>query len=265
MAELLLYVGSKDPGNQRVYQDGDILCAFPQLRISCVHAQHACFQRRPDGTRAKESTGHRRDLSGLAQTFLDTAMQFRFKRVGLTEVKRVRLSDGSEEILATAPRMSILHFPGRMEYMNVEQFVTARLAHCRVNASGGKPMFGAEGFEVWYGGNTRLDVAKMTTIWNAIETHTSKRLVDHGRWPLTPKEKRLFLGLAVDDMTSADTEKLTAVTLDRNGEVTQKRQQFTDWRALTLTRTKGDIDDTSKEIDVREDGTFLRANVVQVK
>ncbi len=263
MAELLLKIGSVGI-SQAHYQDGDIVAAFNQVRISHVHAQHICLPRNLAGAKPVNAEGFRDDLTGLARTYFDTVYQYRFERVSRTEVKRILLSDLSEQVFGPTPDAD-----GKA--IDVPAFVARRLDYAkRASTKGaGKALFGTLGAEAWYGGRTMVDAARLVTIWDAIEARTSQRLVDHFFFPLGRLDFRHFLALQVDDFTTAEGLTLVSTEADESDPDTvvlkRKRRHHVVWQTLGLSRSVQDIEDRAKSIDVRQGKLHLRSVVVQQK
>jgi hypothetical protein len=237
MAELVLAV--RDQTN---YQSGDILCAFNERRIGCVHAEHICHPKKFGFS----SSGLRQPVT-LLERMLARSYQYKFQRVSRTEVERMDLATLDVEVFSdkTRPRT------------HVEQYVFERKRLER------HLIFGTPGREYWFGGRYRPDV---DAIWTEIEEHSPERRVDHQLWPLSEREKRAFLALRLsadfDDEAAAD---MTAQEVDEEGNVLRKRTRMVDWRALDLGVLARDIEDRTKPIDVRELVSLDRAVVVRQK
>ena len=89
MAELALMTEETN-----TYEDGDILCAFTDRHIQCVHAQHICHKKHA----SKDSSGLITPNS-LTQEFLERVSQYRFERISKYEVSRVIIKTDARETL----------------------------------------------------------------------------------------------------------------------------------------------------------------------
>ncbi len=256
MAELVCKVGAVS-ADLTSYQDGDVLLAFHDDRIHYVYAQEVC-DARVGGRVPVERSGLRVDALGLSQFYIETISQFRFERVSRTEIKRVLLSDLSEETLSNTPN-------AKGERIDVVEYVRRRLAHSKTNNNGGKAMFGTEGAEVWYGGNTRVNTANLTTIWNEIERLTPERKVDHGRYPNLDFRKHLVL--RVNNFSAARGSAMTA-TEDNNTDpdnpvIVRKRAMFVDIDATLTTQESTDTRDRTTEVKLSRE--FIEATIVETR
>lgn len=181
MAELVLKIGSVSPDSKH-YQDGDILAAFNSRFIRCVHAQHICHVKNAGG-----GIGALRDNVHVARDWFEHTHQYRFERVSRTEIKRITLADMSEVLIDGTPK----RIDGKMQHTDVALYVAGRLAHER------HKIFGSPGREVWYGGRTDVSNAKLTLVWNTIETKTVNREIDFRRWPMQKEQPAQQIRLAI--------------------------------------------------------------------
>lgn len=244
MAEVLLFV-TDEVRPDDMYQDGDVVCAFDSSRIHCAHAQHIGHLKHygfnTDGLRPESMASRLRNLY----------YTFKFVRVSPTEIKRITLADGSEEIIGATPN-------AKGEYMDVPLFVTNR------KKAPNHEIFGTEGAEYWYGGEIHRDEGSVNAMWSQIEADTLLRKADHGRWPVTPAEKRKFLALPTQDFTSATRANLEAVEIDfddkqpeydyeagKGDRVARKRRShIADWRDRVP--SVADVLNEEVEVDLRE-------------
>lgn len=262
MAEVLLKVGTYSPGNPLQFQEGDILHAFNTHRCECTHAQHICLPR-VNGAKPVDLNGFRQDALGLAQKYFDESYEFRFERVSRDEVKRITLSDLSEEVLSKTN-------PDPDKRIDVATYVASRLAYAkRPDVKGaGKAIFGTPGAEIWYGGSTVISSTNLTNIWNFIETQTPNLRVNFGRWNWSATELRHNLAIAVDDFTDAEAGTLTAPEYDGSDPpvMLKKRSKFVDFRGeAQLAGSLSDIDDRHVAVDIRGAFTFTRSTIVQTR
>lgn len=247
MAEIALKVHSGAN-----YTDGDILAAFNNRQIRCVHAQHICHVKHAGG-----GAGVHRDSSHVARDFFEQTHEFRFERISKTEVKRIRLSDLTEHIFDGTSRV----IDGKRQQIDVGPFVKRRLKH-NVHA-----IFGTDGSEVWYGGRQDFSNAALDLVWNAIETKTPNRAADFTTWPCGSKDRRSHFFIAVIDFHDGRAADLVAPELDlsdpENPVTLRKRKHFIYFRSdLGLSaKTLSRIDDKRVEVlprrDIKLDDTLI--------
>lgn len=255
MAELALKIGDTD-----TYKDGDILCAFNSRRIRCTHAQHICHPKLAGG-----GVGAHRDDAHVARDWFEATAQYRFERVSTKEVKRVTLATMDEVIIDSTPRL----VDGKMQAMDVNQYVARRLAHDRHR------IFGSPGAEVWYGGRTDVSNTALNKVWTAIETKTPERESSYTRWPAGRQDLKEHLFIAVDDFDDKEAETLVEPDTEVTGQdpdgadiiVThQKRKRKVDWQAVPqFSLSAGNVTNPTLTVDVRDSFELVRASVVEVK
>ena len=250
MAELALKIGA---GSN--YLDGDILCAFNSRAIRCTHAQHICHVRQAGG-----GAGVLRDDTHVARDWFEHTHKYRFERISLTEIKRILLSDMSEEVFSNTPR----RVDGKAQHMDVESYVARRLNH------EGHKIFGTPGAEVWYGGRTDVSDTVMTLVWNSIETKTAFREIDFPLWPAGVKDLLSHLFITVDDFDEAAASDLVSPELDEtdpeNPITIKKRQRHMNWRDEVPTREHADIENSNVKVDLRETMTpLVRGDTVKTR
>jgi hypothetical protein len=250
MPELALKIA---PGAN--YADGDILCAFNSRRIRCVHAQHICHVKQAGG-----GIGGLRDNVHVARDWFEHTHQYRFERVSKTEIKRVTLADLKEVLINGTPKL----IDGKMQHMDVERYVNRRMLH------NGHKMFGTTGAEVWYGGLKDESDAKLTLVWNAIETKTAFREVDFPLWPVGTKDLISDLFVTVDDFNEAEAEDLISPELDLTDPddpiVVKERRHHIDWKTVIDLAEHTKIEDKTVSVDLRSTMTpLVRGDVVLTK
>ena len=213
MAELALKIGTTD-----TYDDEDILCAFNQRRIRCVHAEHICWPRIA-GVKVGGQLGTTQPL--LEKMYLRTA-QYKTDRIGRDLVRRTNLWTlnevvyGSPSYTDTEPiPIEDPDRPGHMIHCCVAEFFDRRLA------AGKLPLFGAPGREICYvGGRTKKDAATIELIWDDIEADTALRRVDHDRFPAGSRDLKTDLFIAVDEFDDATAEELVSPLIEEgNGDL----------------------------------------------
>lgn len=170
--ELIVKINSST--GDKSYKDGDVVQTFSNKQIQLSHAEMICnvnnFQLDP-------VTGLRTDDT-LLMKFLEKVNLYKFERVSSNDVKRINLITGEEDILNTAPN-------GDGEKIDAHSYITRRLRNNR------HKIFGIAGNEIWYG-KSRQDI-DIDSIWNDIETHSSKLKANHNSWNFTDLEKKKFV------------------------------------------------------------------------
>ena len=176
MAELLLKVGAGAG-----YEDGDIVCAFNDLSVQNIHAQHICHP-----WKATVNTDGLLDAGTVIEDYYKRVSQYKFKRISATEVRRTDLETSTSETLSSTPNAN-------GEAIDVALFLSRRKAHKASNNAPKMPLFGSEGSEIWYGGNTTITSITVDLVWQDIEAKTVERKSSYPDWPLTDTEKKHFL------------------------------------------------------------------------
>lgn len=192
MAELLIKIG--DGAN---YTDGDVLCAFSDRHIACVHAQMICHKDR------SQRNGSGWIVRGeLSETLLAETMQYRFERISATEVRRVEQATNQSEIFGPS-------------HIDVRQYLVRRRKHAK------NLIFGEDGSEVWYGGRTDYTMPTVRKVWNKIERDTPNRLRDekHSLWSMGRMDIRHHLAIRTVAITEKDVADFTEpqYEVDDNG------------------------------------------------
>jgi hypothetical protein len=257
VAELIIKVGTNGP--DPAWQDGDVMHCMNQRKIRCVHAQHLCHVKQAGLTK----DGLRAD--GIARKFLERTSQFKITRVSQTEIERLNLQTLEVDTIGPTPN-------AQNERMDVPLYIARRVAHPR------HAIFGTPGAEYWYGGYKDFSNAALDLVWNDIETDTPEREVNYQLWPLTSREKQVYLAFKIDDVADAvanDYERVrleTVPDLEQGGtrEVMTKRRDYflpyKDLPTLVLSpQEQADIQDTTKEVDIRSDARKLPTTNLEVK
>lgn len=249
MAEIVLKV--KNDGGS--YDDGDILCAFSDRRISDVHVQHICNPKEygfnSDGLR---------DMDTLLEIHLQNVMEFRFERVSETELTRHSLRNGEVDLISNIPNDS-------GECMDVELYLKRRKGHAR------HKIFGSIGSEIWYGGNTRSTEKSLDKVWGDIEDRTGDKKSNHPLFPTSDIVKAHFLGLSVDPFDDIEGNELVASETEKNGDeivIIEKRKFKVDYREMKVisVETQAHIQDMKVLVDVRGANKInLRSEIAIVK
>jgi hypothetical protein len=204
--------------------------------------------------------GALRDNAHVARDWFEHTHQYRFERVSRTGIKRITLADLSEVLIDGSPKL----IDGKMQHMAVPLYVARRLVHER------HKMFGTMGAEVWYGGRTDVSDAKLSLVWNAIETKTAFREVNFPLWPAGTKDLISHLFVTVDDFDEAEANDLVSPELDLtdpdNPITVKKRQRHIDWKSAIDSKEHTAIEDKGLSVDLRETMTpLVLGDVVLVK
>jgi len=240
MAELLLKIE-----NGSGYEAGDIICAFSRMAIQWTHSTLLC---RADAPFTRD--GLRRDNT-LYWHLSENTYDYKMQRVSKTEVLQTEIATGDTILVGPEANANGHH-------MDVEHYLQRRLEYPRHR------IFGTPGAEYWYA-KERPTPSKVLSLWNKIETFSPHREADHRDWPLTPKEKRHFLGIGTVDMTPQEAANLVAaVETDEERPVRlKKRANFVDIDTLVSGKTGTDVRNPSKEVDIRHIKNAL--NIVAAK
>ncbi len=223
MAELVLKVG-----DGAKYQDGDVLCAFSDLRISHVHLQHLCCADAKGLN--KEGLYVDRDFQEL---YRSKAFRYRFDRLSEREFMRTDLVTGEVAIGGNdSPDVGLL--------MDVPLYIARR------RRNDPSLLFGPEGKEYWFLDDITPEPAALDELWLAVEDRLaiSKDQPEFSLWPLQYQDIRSHLAIRTVDFTEAECEYLLSpdMELDGNGEVVKdehgqpreksKRNIKIDWREI---------------------------------
>lgn len=243
--QLLLIVGSHP-----TYEDGDILVAQNRKLIRAVHAEQLCHPKIKD----RKVGGMLYNNYPLLRLLYQQGYQYQFERVSAKEVKRTNIWTGDAEIFSDKPNE-------RGEAINIEAYLQ------RIKTAKKQPLFGDDGAEVWYGGRTHLDHAKLDTVWAEIEKRLNVLESDYADWPFTPTEKKKFLSLVVDDFDDTTRADIVGPLIDNsnpgNPITIKKRKNKIDWR-MHLDIMEKDAVDSSKECDLTNE-KYYRSEVVVTK
>lgn len=221
--------------------DGDIIHAHNDIYLLWQHTQRIADHR-------KESGGFFKPLNCMACKMLETIYRYKFERVSVTEIKRIRLSDMREEILSEIPntKNQVVHVP---EYI------------ARRKVAGKKPMFGTEEQAIWFGGRITVTLADLSTLWtNTITPETGLLEADHKQArSYSTHFLRRHLVIVTTDFGNARRGILESRDIDEtdpdNPVFIAERKHKIDWRAdLSFSAaTVARIDDRSDAVQVRRD------------
>lgn len=232
-----------------IYEDGDILCAFPRCHIHHVHIQHICRPRDAKGKLPGGMLGN----NTLLEFYLARVSQYRFTRLSRHEVRRTLIANGTHETFNHVAN-------AKGEYGFVAEYLARR------KRAGKLPLFGVAGEEVWYKGHISINQPVLDTIWDEIERKTLYRRANYDHWPLTPAEKKQFFGISVDDFTNEEAGELVSPLLaeavgEEEPRKLKERKNQINWRDLVGV-VSADILDADKSVDVRADYKHVRKDIV---
>lgn len=269
MAELVI----KTHANE-VYEKDDILCAFNDRRICCVHAQHICFERDPVTRRLTRLNG-----TGLlppddvARDYCRATYEFEFERLDAVTATITRLAD--ENTIEFESNVPFIQHDGREVHMDIVAYMLRVTKLLRGKDARGKPLFGTQnGKEIWYGGTEDVSMSKMDIAWNAIETKTPLKRADFPFWPASQVELKHHLFLPVDQFDDTEAEVLVEEDIDdadpEQPIKRKSRKRHVPWESLVAREghSVGHILDKKKAIDLRESrigNPFIRSEIVKVK
>ena len=173
--EILVKTSTVAP-EQRHYQDGDIVCAISKVQTNYCYAEMICHV----DLHGFNSAGLR-DRDTLLENYMALTSKYRFTRLNSNEVERYNLLTDEVDIISDTPDEA-------GEAMNVYEYLTRRLSHKRHKIFGDQ-----QGAEVWYGGSAPRDREHIDVVWNYIEGHSDKLMINHCQWPFSNLEKLGFL------------------------------------------------------------------------
>lgn len=153
------------------------------------------------------------------------------------------------------------------EHIDVETWLRRRLRHDR------HAIYGEPGAEFWFGGREDRSDAKLTQVWQAIETKTPRREseTEFQRWPMGRQDLKSHLAIRTDEFDDARAEELVSEVLDErdpeNVVIIARRKHDVPWRdVLGLTsREIQDVQNRELEVDVRESRLFAERTVTREK
>ncbi len=186
MAEVVTKVG--DSIHPLGYKDGDILCAFTDRHISCVHAQNICNSRH-----IGFKLNGLREIDSLTFKMFSEFCQYKFERISNKEVRRVNLFTGQREIFSDQTD----------EYIDVDLFIQRRLKHST------HLIFGEVGNEMWFGGRSNFSQRRTNNLWQNISNRTGLIQAYHNLWPLGYQDIRDHFSLRINrDLTDLEAQEL---------------------------------------------------------
>lgn len=251
LGTLFLKIGTTAP--DPAYQDGDIVTAVNRRRCREVHAQHICHPR----AAARNSDGLI-PLTHLSQDWFEATHQYRFERVSATQILQTNLLTTDATLIGPTPN-------AEGQYIDVRMYL-ARRKQIPENV-----LFGTSGAEVWYGGRKNTSHAVLDTVWNAIETKTAFREINHMLWPAGTEELKHFLLIHVDDFDEATSTSLTESEIDEtdpdNIIVVRKRRRRIPWQSLPgmSAARMAQVQDQTVPVDIRAERKHPRAPYLVVK
>ncbi len=232
-ATMIIKVGTRGPDPD--WQDSDTIMVRTWNQTRRFHAEHLAHPKNMFG-----GVGVRRLLGETGRlAWLEKARQYRFERQNATEVKRVLLSDMTEEIFGPSQ-------------IDVESFVQRRLKHPT------HQIFGNAGSEIWYGGKTTVDEPTLDTVWAEIESLTSELESTFNFFPIGTDDLIDHLVLTVDDMDDVDAQDMELPDTDEtdpDNPITLKKRKWTfPWQAINgMTASRiADVQAAGVSVDVRD-------------
>lgn len=245
MADLLLMTRATPSG----YEDGDILCAMSERRILCCHTEHVCHVRK-----APRTSNHC-DPGTLAEDFQKARYRVKLVRDGKHGLLKVDVD--TDTVIEEAKIEGTKATWADGTHCHVNLFFSRRLKHV-----GKHRVFGSPGSEVYYDRPRTPDLAKLNAIWARIEAETLLLKADHTKWPFSRREKTAFLPLNFSALTDAEAADLAKPLLDEtdpdNPVMVKKRASRIDYATLYASK-KGDIQDITKEVDLRDGASKVAA------
>lgn len=237
MAEFLLKV---DDGAG--FEDGDIINAFNDRRIKCVHAEWICHPKH-----APRNSGGLIVVDSLCWLFCGHSYQYLFERVSPEEVMRTQISTGQQDLFSNTPT-------DNGEAIDVRAFVALRRRHPRCI------MFGEDGAEKWFGGVRDFSLSVVVKAWKDIENKSDLKEKDHERWPMGKMDVKSHLPIAVDDFDDVEMGDLES-PLGTPDNIIKVRKHGVKWKD-DLELNPGDINrvkDKRATFDLRERKKFLKS------
>jgi hypothetical protein len=245
MAEMALKIGQ---GSGIVpYEDGDVIEVYSDRRIGCCYMQLL-----HDPRKVKLTPYGLREIGSLGEFALHITKEFRFDRVA-NEVVRTTLSTMDQETLGPTPNAA-------GEYIHVVEWLERALDNPK------HKVFGEPGSEYWYGGKSDYAAAKIDAVWAEIEKRTPQRRADYPLWPAGRLDLKHHFLISMDDFSEAE-EREFSEPLTQVNTVVKRRKRNVDWRAnlgLSL-GTQGSVVDRDVTVDKRDQFSYLKANIAEVK
>lgn len=234
MAELIL--ATRQSSGATPFHDGDIIHAFNRRRIETVHIDHICHPWKETPDRDGRIPDH------LARPMYEARYEFRFERISRTEARKIRIAT-RELVKIVGP-----------DTADIDLFVRRALAAKR-GQNAKRAIFGTPGREIWYGGRTSWETARINALWTTIESRSPLRRADHQLFPLGRGDRSRSLVVRVaefDDATRTEYESPeTAEDRDGNTVTVWQRRNFVDWRTiLNVDVTR--VLDREEEYDLRD-------------
>jgi hypothetical protein len=231
MAEVQILVGDHPR-----YDDGDVLIVYNDRKIWFAHAHDICWPRQ----NRRKVGGFLGSAFPLLEKMFAHIYQYKFTRTSTDEVVRLNLWNLDEDVCGPNVADPTLR-------MDVSRYVSER------KWSGKKPLFGSDGFEIWYGGNENLSLDNVNSLWNIIENDTPYRKVNFSLWNCG-RELYERLCLPIPDIDEAILLSLIQAWFD-NDLVIKRRKFQLPWRHPAVLNylglTENEVLDKGKKIDKR--------------
>jgi len=200
VSELMVKVG-----NSTGYHDGACIHAFTDCRVLCCQAQNKLFEKDSYTKNCKRADGEGLlPVGDAAQDYYEQTHQFRFQRTGSNTATVTRLSDG--DTIAFESNKPFVQHDGKTVQMDILKWMQKKKDRRHSKEHGGMPMFGTVGREIWYGGRTTIDDAKVANIWTAIENKLGLDRNAHKKWPVGNLDIKHFLNVPLAALTDKQAQ-----------------------------------------------------------
>jgi hypothetical protein len=191
------------------YEDGDILSAVPWRKVRQERAESLCFAKTIiEGNRKVDRLVDGLYPAGdIAEDYLSTTSQFKYERLNATQNRVTRLSDNDEIVFEN--NVPFVQHDGKTVSMDMDFFLRRRKAVLNSIGGNGRPIFGTNGNEYYFGGNSNASNANLDTVWTAIESKTAfLESVECDKAHFSNYRKRLVI--SVNDMTDEEASLIVS-------------------------------------------------------
>ena len=233
------------------YEDGDLIWVISDHRILNTNVQGILNWRE----RKRDADGYLM-TAGPLEDYYARSHKYRFDRISETEVLRTDLETLETDTLSNSPNKD-------GEQIDVKLFLKRRLKNKDHN------VFCCKGFERWYGHRIQTNELDLIEILNSIEIRQIPG-VDWAKWQFSPREKRRFLLIDIDDITDDQAAEFMAPLTKTEGDdvtVVKARKYNVDWRTklgFTLTQITR-IETRSGSLDFRTSGEKDTGTIIDEK
>lgn len=251
MAELIIKIGNEP--NPAGFRDEDVVHAHNDTYLLWQATQRI--------TDHRKLPGFFKPVGSLPYECLNAVKQYRFERLSGNEVKRIRLSDMSDETFSQTPN-------AKGEQIDVTAFVARR------KAAGAFPMFGTEAAAIWFGGRTDASLVELSSLWSRTITPETGLLEADHRQKLPeyrPHFLKRFLVVVTDDFSDSRRATIEGVDLDisnpENPITVAMRKHKVVWSSLPGLSGQeiAAIANPNARVDVDRGTVRSQASIVEVK